>query len=144
MIAVCPKCDVPLIGLLMHGVAIDMCHHCRGVWFDSGEIEMMLEALGTDLADGLPVLEPAKNPTTKNGKLLCPRCDRKLEAYQPVASIWGDSGLEIDRCPKSHGLFFDHSELEAFLSLNPERPGLAAAIDFLNDFFGTNMRKTNP
>ena len=35
----CPKCGAPLVTLQHHGVEIDKCSHCQGVWLDCGELE---------------------------------------------------------------------------------------------------------
>jgi hypothetical protein len=37
----CPKCGADLKEMDMHGVKVDVCTECHGVWFDAGEIEQM-------------------------------------------------------------------------------------------------------
>src|SRR3989442_15795779 len=38
----CPKCGYDLITGEWHGVEVDQCTHCRGLWFDAGEAESLL------------------------------------------------------------------------------------------------------
>ena len=35
----CPKCGYDLITGEWHGIQIDQCTHCHGIWFDAGEAE---------------------------------------------------------------------------------------------------------
>ena len=35
----CPRCGVPLRHQQLHGVTIDQCEKCGGLWLDKGELE---------------------------------------------------------------------------------------------------------
>ena len=37
----CPKCGMQLIEIDFHGVAVDKCSGCDGVWLDAGELEQV-------------------------------------------------------------------------------------------------------
>ena len=39
----CPTCNVALIMSDRHGVEIDYCPKCRGVWLDRGELDKIIE-----------------------------------------------------------------------------------------------------
>lgn len=39
----CPICDVDLLLSDRHGVEIDYCPSCRGIWLDRGELDKLLE-----------------------------------------------------------------------------------------------------
>ena len=39
----CPACRVDLVMSERHGVEIDYCPKCRGVWLDRGELDKILE-----------------------------------------------------------------------------------------------------
>jgi Zn-finger nucleic acid-binding protein len=39
----CPKCGFDLLTTTLHGVEIDQCPSCHGVWFDAGEADAMLK-----------------------------------------------------------------------------------------------------
>lgn len=38
----CPKCGATLAHEEYHGVEVDRCPDCKGVWFDQGEVEQAL------------------------------------------------------------------------------------------------------
>jgi len=42
---VCPSCatNAPMQAVVRHGVEIDVCSNCRGVWMDRGELEKLLD-----------------------------------------------------------------------------------------------------
>ena len=42
----CPKCGQDLVTLKLHGVEVDQCPHCNGMWLDAGELEQVLEREG--------------------------------------------------------------------------------------------------
>lgn len=46
----CPNCTVATQSLQRHGVELDMCPQCRGVWLDRGELEKILEMERANLA----------------------------------------------------------------------------------------------
>ena len=39
----CPKCGMDLATLEFHGIKVDQCGNCHGVWFDAGEVEELLQ-----------------------------------------------------------------------------------------------------
>jgi uncharacterized protein len=39
----CPKCGADLNTVDYHGVQVDRCPECDGVWFDAGEVESLVE-----------------------------------------------------------------------------------------------------
>lgn len=38
----CPSCHCPLAARWLHGVEIDVCQECRGVWLDAGELRQVI------------------------------------------------------------------------------------------------------
>ena len=38
----CPRCGNPLTEREFQNVKLDACDRCKGVWFDAGELEMVL------------------------------------------------------------------------------------------------------
>jgi hypothetical protein len=38
----CPRCSAPLTEREYHSVKLDACEKCKGVWFDAGELEMVM------------------------------------------------------------------------------------------------------
>jgi Zn-finger nucleic acid-binding protein len=45
----CPICIVPLNIAERHGVEIDFCPKCRGVWLDRGELDKIIERSMTEV-----------------------------------------------------------------------------------------------
>jgi len=40
----CPKCGHQMNEIVLCGINIDKCSHCQGVYFDQGELDMLIEA----------------------------------------------------------------------------------------------------
>jgi hypothetical protein len=40
----CPKCGDDLVEVKLDVVMVDRCNGCQGIFFDSGEVELLLEA----------------------------------------------------------------------------------------------------
>ena len=38
----CPRCKIPLTEREFQNVKLDACTKCKGVWFDAGELEMVM------------------------------------------------------------------------------------------------------
>lgn len=52
----CPMCaEAELAPTYRHGIEVDVCPRCKGVWLDRGELEKILDALDAQLdASGAP------------------------------------------------------------------------------------------
>lgn len=44
----CPVCDETLREVQKHGVSVDICPGCKGVWLDRGELEKIIDMAATD------------------------------------------------------------------------------------------------
>lgn len=44
----CPVCDEALREIQKHGVSVDICPGCKGVWLDRGELEKIIDMAATD------------------------------------------------------------------------------------------------
>jgi Zn-finger nucleic acid-binding protein len=117
----CPACQEPLIVFELDGVEIDRCLKCGGTWLDSGEFSQLARyGRGTD--------DPFEKALAaaglgRTGDRRCVRCSTKMK----VASV---QTVDIDRCPRGHGHWFDANEIEALLAANKDG-GLAK---FLGQF----------
>jgi len=63
----CPKDGYDLATSDFHGVQIETCTHCGGIWLDAGELQLLAQehrrALLTQLiADGFEALQSGKKP----------------------------------------------------------------------------------
>lgn len=110
--SLCPACGEPLVILEFQGIEIDHCLSCSGTWLDAGEFESIAENAGVEKG----AITSAFFPTGKNGKgkkvkRKCPRCLSPLRMITTAGKI----PVEIDRCPRGHGLWFDKGEVETLI-----------------------------
>ena len=40
----CPKCGEDMVEVELEGVMVDQCTDCRGIYFDAGEVDLMLKS----------------------------------------------------------------------------------------------------
>ncbi len=106
----CPLCKEPLIVLELDEVEIDYCTSCEGIWFDAGELELLLEdsAEKDHFLSSLEVDRTAKEKARK-----CPICSKRMEKVCPVS----DRRFHIDRCRRNDGIWLDGGELEQIVRM---------------------------
>ena len=89
-------------------IELDYCVECHGVWFDAGELELMLMSLGlptSDLStDHIMTLPEAKANEKKRRCSLCRKNMKKVV-------IGRNPEVLIDACPEGQGLWFDGGEV---------------------------------
>jgi Zn-finger nucleic acid-binding protein len=131
----CPNCKEPMIVLDWQGVEIDMCPSCGGVWLDLGELELICEQAGADPGPLAEALEKAgQGEATKRQ---CPRCSKKLRAI----SAGEQKRVELDRCPRGHGIWFDRGEMQSFVG-SFEEGERGAVARFFADLFRDQLDST--
>lgn len=122
----CPACKIEMLILEHKDIEIDFCHNCRGIWLDEGELELLLEGPEKEKSEIHKILLETVNKKT-SGKRPCPVCSRKMIR----TDICATPPIEIDKCPRNHGLWFDKGELEQVASLASAEP----VVDFLKNTF---------
>ena len=121
----CPVCLQPFIVIEHLSIELDYCFHCKGLWFDAGELELLLEkVLQADRNNLTASLQ--KLPPSSEGDRRCPRCSRIMD----WASWKEVPDLVIDCCPQGHGLWFDAGELESILTSGAAKCGEGEANIF--------------
>ena len=131
---ICPTCKHAMIVIEYKQIELDYCPNCHGVWFDSGELELMLERvnLKPNLAGGKSLLDltPAK---TLEKKRKCPVCRRTMRKEL----IGNEPQILIDACPVNEGLWFDGGEVDVLISeIAKGTPGAGGeVVNFLKDVF---------
>lgn len=105
----CPVCKDPLIILELDKVEIDYCPFCKGIWLDSGELELLLENKSDD--ETIYNFKPANHLLEKEYR--CPICKKKMDKVE-----FEETGIMIDKCKNDHGLWFDKGELNSLLSID--------------------------
>ena len=118
-------------------IELDYCTHCSGAWFDAGELELLLEALGVvggNISVAAVLTSKQAKSTEKRRK--CPICGNKMKK----ATIGHDSEVLIDACPRGDGLWFDKGEIEAIITQLSDRTlqtsdSQTLVVDFLGQVF---------
>jgi len=105
---ICPKCHVPMIVVEYDDVELDYCLQCEGLWFDSGEIELVGAKSGVHAEDCFST-RPAD---TKEARLKCPICGKKMDKRM----LGTTEPVLADVCPVCDGLWLDKGELEQVLA----------------------------
>ena len=132
---ICPVCKQDMIVVEYRQIEIDYCHRCSGIWFDKGELELLLQT--ASLGDtGLNTLEGLAREKRSHGERKCPICHKKMKEV-PV----GEPAIHIDVCRQGDGIWFDGGELQELLkqiSAGPlaDREALRQITDFLGETFG--------
>jgi Zn-finger nucleic acid-binding protein len=107
----CPKCERPL-----DEFATVRCPQCNGAWISEDSLYQRAKATAV-VNTQLPELDFGE--ATGQTRYRCPGCESPLD----VMMI---GNIEIERCPKRHGLWFDAGELQKVL----ETSGEAKPIDY--------------
>jgi hypothetical protein len=131
----CPACEKPLIVLELEGVEIDYCAQCRGAWLDAGELEMIGESAGAQPGGLTDALAKAGKGAVAGGRR-CPRCLKKLRAIR----VGDGPPVEIDRCPRGHGLWFDAGEMRTLVAAFEEGEEGAVAR-FFSEMYASEIQK---
>ena len=90
----------------LHGLHLDECAKCGGVWIDPGVFERILTSAEAQ-QDALSMLGPARGQTEPKVRYIrCPLCNQQMHRRNYATR----SGVIIDFC-RDHGLWLDHDEL---------------------------------
>ena len=106
--AICPRCQLDLVGTKVDDIIVLGCSGCRGVWLDNAGSTAVMERRRPDLEELTKKAESATGfdapPRITGGQLLhCPVCSRDMRRVR-VAFI------DVDVCA-AHGTWFDATEL---------------------------------
>jgi Zn-finger nucleic acid-binding protein len=120
-----------------HNIELDYCNSCKGVWFDSGELELLLKSRGLEetkaFLDGILNSQEAASPEKKRN---CPVCGHKMQK----TAIGGQPEILIDICRNEHGLWFDGGEVTRLIrhlagEHPPKHDSKGQVISFLEEVF---------
>jgi len=134
---ICPVCKYDMIVVEYHNIELDYCNSCKGVWFDSGELELMLKSQGLEepktFFDGIRTSREAVSPEKKRN---CPICNDKMKK----TAIGEQPEILIDVCRDKHGLWFDGGEVTQLIRRltgehPPKRDSKDQVISFLEEVF---------
>lgn len=134
---ICPVCKYDMIVVEYQNIELDYCNSCKGVWFDSGELELLLKSQGLEetkvFLDGILTSQEAVSSEKKRN---CPICGHKMKK----TAIGGQPEILIDVCPDKHGLWFDGGEVTQLIRRlagkhPPKRDSGEQVISFLEEVF---------
>lgn len=109
----CPRDQTPLIAHVREGVEADVCSQCHGVWFSRPALEACAQKLGANAA--LPTAPIQVRPSPILRRLPCPVCQPDRLVTHMHESV------EVDTCPRCHGVWLDQGEMERILLLHRTR-----------------------
>jgi len=139
---ICPACKSDTLIVEYNNIELDYCPACKGVWFDSGELELLLECAGLEncqsyISDTIDVPEAV----TSEKKRKCPICRRKMKKIY----IDEDKKIMVDICRNGHGIWFDGGEVAQLIKeIADKAPGKHASqgiLNFIGDMFKYREQK---
>jgi len=91
-------------------IELDYCLACNGIWFDSGELELLLGSIDLN-----KIMEEVY---IKEKKLRCPICKRQMHKvkFSQSQSTNIKSLATPDSCRFGHGIWLDKNEIQMLLS----------------------------
>ena len=129
----CPACNNLMIVVEHENIELDYCVNCSGVWFDAGELELLLETMeleGTSLSLDDILTSPEAESAEKKRK--CPICGTKMKK----ATVGHETEVLIDACSRGDGLWFDSGEVGQLITqLTDKSDSQGRVITFLGEVF---------
>ena len=134
---ICPVCKKDMFVVEYKQVELDYCHSCKGVWFDAGELDLLLEAAGLKhVRQTLGYVLRLPEALTSERKRRCPICNINMKKVK----IGGETGVMIDACIRHDGLWFDGGEVADLIKIISARSTVkketeSEIMGFLKDVF---------
>ena len=133
----CPACSNLMIVVEHENIELDYCMECSGVWFDAGELELLLESMELE-GSGLSLDSILTSPEAKSSekKRKCPICRQKMKK----ATVGHEPEVLIDACQRGDGLWFDKGEVGQLITQLSDKPSgesdsQGRVITFLGEVF---------
>ena len=104
----CSNCSNPLVIEVAHGVQIEACPACGGIWLGAEDLKTLVTGEPSVLEDLIKAVPESIDHKHMGGsRLLCPACDVLMEEYHYLYN----SPILIHTCPDCHGIFVNADEL---------------------------------
>jgi len=111
--ATCPRCRRPLVPGALGGVELAICSGCEGVLVEQRRVIGLMEAMATELMDGIDLDHPLEAMADDGGRCECPRCGEALVSF----GYLGTALVFPSRCRRCEVLWVDPGELGAMALL---------------------------
>jgi Zn-finger nucleic acid-binding protein len=138
---ICPVCAKDALIVEFKGIELDYCPVCHGVWFDAGELELLLEAAELETSTGfLTGIQKSREADTAEKKRQCPICRRKMN------KVYIDEGKKIitDVCHYGHGMWFDGGEVASLVKTlvdsSPQKAEARQVLGYITEMFQHQTR----
>lgn len=130
---ICPVCRQSMLDIEYNNIELDYCEKCRGVWFDAGELELLLELEKPDIFIK-EMLEKGEVRYDED-KRKCPLCAQKMKK----STLGQEPKVLIDVCPRAEGIWLDGGEvgqLRKQLGKQPKAgPSTQKVVAFIEEVF---------
>ena len=101
----CPECSKAFIVIKAKEIEIEACLDCGSFWFDDGELQRI-----TNRTKDVP----GKSVLAGSSDYKCPVCGDGMEEH----TFMRQHELQVDLCPKGHGVYLEAGELERAIDLS--------------------------
>lgn len=110
----CPACASQMTRAFEMGIELDECSSCGGIWFDEGELKVLMDQGEAAIKQVEKEAVPRHETSTRVSDRSCPRCAIHLDTYRYDY----ESTVELDICRKCGGIWVDDGELDAIVAYN--------------------------
>jgi Zn-finger nucleic acid-binding protein len=134
---ICPVCKYAMIVVEYRNIELDYCNNCKGVWFDSGELGLLLKLQGLEEPKAFfDSILNSQEAASSEKKRKCPICGHRMKK----TSIGGQPRSLIDVCRDRHGFWFDGGEVAQLIKSlagehPPKRDSRGHVTSFLKEIF---------
>ena len=133
----CPACKGVMVIVEHERIELDYCTECAGIWFDHGELDLLLDRLELDGSSfGMDTILELPDRQVDEAPRPCPICRKKMRKV----IIGSDPEVLIDVCPRGEGIWFDGGEVQQVIGqLVDKDPSMTRkegrVISFLGEVF---------
>lgn len=100
----CPCCDAQMVLLSSGNTKLDFCLDCNAMWFDRGELKLLLHQK-KDI--------PSDHLRSRGSRYDCPHCEVAMREFVFI----NPHNLLVDSCPQCHGVLLEEDEFERAMGL---------------------------
>jgi Zn-finger nucleic acid-binding protein len=130
-----PNCAGTLAKKDFHGLELDECPTCHGIWFDADELNQARDAAEPSLSwMDFELWTDDEAMHFIWGDFNCPKCEKRMAAMQ-----YADTGVTVDICPDHQGVWLDSGEFEGILAALEEE----ATSKSLDDYYHATLHEGN-
>jgi Zn-finger nucleic acid-binding protein len=104
----CPKCKSDMEFGTIHGIRVERCLQCLGMWFREAEHHLLKRVKGSESIDLGPVEIGRDFDSAEN--VPCPVCGKIMDRIADA----GQRHIRYESCPEGHGVFFDAGEYKDY------------------------------